>query len=87
MKFATTIVYANDPDTIARVRPTHREYLTALKEQGKLWASGPFEDDSGALIIYEADDQRAAEALIENDPFNKAGVFESYTMRPWRQVF
>lgn len=87
MKFATSIVYANDPETIAQVRPTHREYLTALKEQGKLWASGPYEDDSGALIIYEADDQQAAEALIENDPFNKAGVFESYTMRPWRQVF
>lgn len=87
MKFATTIVYADDADTIARVRPTHREYLTALKEQGKLWASGPFEDDSGALIIYEADEQQAAEELVHNDPFYKAGVFQSYTMKPWRQVF
>ena len=87
MKFATTIIYADDADTNARVRPTHREYLTKLKEQGQLWASGPFEDDSGALIIYEADDHQAAEALIQNDPFNKAGVFQSYTMKPWRQVF
>jgi uncharacterized protein YciI len=87
MKFATTITYADKPDTIAEVRPTHREYLTALKEKGNLWASGPFEDDSGALIIYEADSQADAEALIANDPFNKAGVFQSYTMKPWRQVF
>ncbi len=87
MKFATTIVYADDAETIARVRPIHREYLTKLKEQGRLWASGPFEDDSGALIIYEADDQQAAEALIHNDPFHEAGVFQSYTMKPWRQVF
>ncbi|MEX2314594.1 MAG: YciI family protein [Thermomicrobiales bacterium] len=72
---------------MAEVRPRHREYLTSLKEQGKLVASGPFEDDSGALIIYEADSQADAEALIEADPFREAGVFQSYEMKPWRQVF
>lgn len=86
MKFATTIQYGN-PDKIAEVRPTHREYLGMLKEQGKLWASGPFEDDSGALIIYEAETQDEAEQLVRNDPFHEAGVFQSYTMKPWRQVF
>ncbi len=86
MKFATVIEYGN-PEKIAEVRPVHREYLTSLKEQGNLFASGPFEDDSGALIIYEADSQEAAEELIANDPFSKAGVFQSYTIKPWRQVF
>jgi uncharacterized protein YciI len=87
VKFATTISYANKPDIIAEVRPRHREYLTSLKEAGKLWASGPFEDDSGALIIYEADSQADAEKMIADDPFNKAGVFDSITMKPWTQVF
>ena len=86
MKFATVIQYGNQ-EKIAEVRPRHREYLGALKEQGQLFASGPFEDDSGALIIYEADSEDAARALIEADPFNEAGVFQSYTMKPWRQVF
>lgn len=85
-KFATVFQYGNS-DRIAEVRPSHREYLTALKEQGKLFASGPFEDDSGALIIYEAESQADAEALIEADPFRKAGVFQSWEMKPWRQVF
>jgi uncharacterized protein YciI len=85
-KFATVIRYGN-ADRIAEVRPTHREYLSALKEQGKLWASGPFEDDSGALIIYEAESQEDAEALIKADPFHEAGVFQSWEMKPWRQVF
>ena len=85
-KFATIIRYGNE-DRIAEVRPRHREYLTALQEQGKLFASGPFEDDSGALIIYEANDQADAEALIEADPFREAGVFQSWEMKPWRQVF
>jgi uncharacterized protein len=86
VKFATTIEYGNH-DRIAEVRPSHREYLAQLKEQGKLFASGPFEDDSGALIIYEADTAEAAQALLDADPFREAGVFQSWTMKPWRQVF
>ena len=86
MKFATTIAYGNK-EKIAEVRPIHREYLTGLKEQGKLFASGPFEDDSGALIIYEADSIEEAQALLDADPFRDAGVFQSWTMKPWRQVF
>lgn len=85
-KFATIIRYGNE-DRIAEVRPRHREYLTALREQCRLFASGPFEDDSGALIIYEANNQADAEALIEADPFREAGVFQSWEMKPWRQVF
>lgn len=86
MKFATVFVYGNQ-DKIADTRPLHREYLGKLKEDGKIVASGPFEDDSGALIIYEAETQADAEALIEGDPFRTAGVFQSYTIKPWRQVF
>jgi uncharacterized protein len=86
MKFATVFVYGNQGQ-IAEIRPGHREYLGKLKEAGKIVASGPFEDDSGALIIYEADTQAEAEAMIDNDPFRKAGVFQSYTIKPWRQVF
>lgn len=86
MKYATTIQYGNH-DRISEVRPVHREYLNRLKEQGKLFASGPYEDDSGALIIYETDTAEEAEALLEADPFREAGVFQTWTMKPWRQVF
>ncbi len=86
MKFATFFEYGNH-DMIAGTRPAHREYLGSLKEAGQLAASGPFTDDSGALIIYEADSEADAVALIEADPFRKAGVFKSYTIKPWNQVF
>lgn len=86
MKFATFFEYAN-ADQIAATRPAHREYLTKLREQGKLAAAGPFDDDSGALIIYEAASTEEAEALIRDDPFHSAGVFARYTIKPWRQVF
>jgi uncharacterized protein YciI len=86
VKFAAVFSYANR-EKIAEVRPAHRQYLSSLKEQGKLWASGPFVDDSGALIIYEADSEVEARAIIARDPFDQAGIFASFEMKEWRQVF
>ena len=85
MKFVAIIEYAN-PERIANVRPRHRTYLAGLHAEGRVVASGPFEDDSGALIVYEAESRTDAEALILADPFYAAGVFASWTVRPWRQV-
>jgi hypothetical protein len=36
--------------------------------------AGPFRDGAGALIVYEAESQRDAEALAANDPYCKSGV-------------
>lgn len=85
MKYAAVIGYGNQ-DQIATVRPKHREYLGSLKERGKLFASGPFTDDSGALIIYEAESEEEARRLIEADPFRQAGVFQRIELKEWRQV-
>ncbi len=87
MKYAAIIEYIADQDRVQSVRPVHREYLAKLKEQGRLAASGPFADGSGALIIYEADSPEQAEALLKDDPFCKAGVFVSWQIRLWNQVF
>lgn len=86
MKFAAIIEYIQDKAKIAEIRPTHRQYLTSLKEKGQLVASGPFTDDSGALIIYEASAAADAEKLLQGDPFHKGGVFVSWKLRPWNPV-
>jgi uncharacterized protein len=82
-KWAAIIEYPNEPETIAAVRPKHREYLGALLAEGKLAVSGPFTDDTGALIVYAAETAEGAEALLKADPFFAAGIFSSYQMRPW----
>ena len=87
MKFAAIIEYLQDKAKIAEVRPVHRQYLVSLKEKGQLAASGPFTDDSGALIVYEAATKEEAEALLKGDPFNQAGIFVKYVIRPWHTVF
>lgn len=87
MKFAAIIEYIQDKAKIAEVRPVHRQYLISLKEKGQLVAAGPFTDDSGALIIYEAATREDAESFLQADPFNKAGIFVKYVIRPWNAVF
>ena len=86
MKFAAVFRYDNK-DKIPEVRPKHREYLSKLHEEGKLWTAGPFTDDSGSLIVYEVETEQEPTALIENDPFHDAGIFASYAIKPWKQVF
>jgi uncharacterized protein YciI len=87
VKFAAYIEYAPDPAKIKEWRPKHRGYLTDLFNDGKLAASGPFTDDSGALIVYEAPTKEAAEAILKGDPFFKQGVFAKWELRPWNAIF
>lgn len=87
MKWAAVIEYLQDADKVNATRPAHRAYLTSLHEAGKLVASGPFIDNYGALIVYEADTREAAEDLMRNDPFHAAGIFVTWTLRPWKCVF
>ena len=87
MMFAASIEYLQDATVVEAHRPAHRAYLTTLLEQGRLFASGPYADGSGALIIYEADTVDAAESLLKADPFHAAGVFLQWTLRPWKVIF
>jgi uncharacterized protein len=87
MKYAAVIEYSQDKEKVDAARPAHRAYLTSLIQKGQLFASGPFEDGYGALIVYEADSPEAVEALMAADPFYTAGVFVRWTVRPWNVVF
>jgi uncharacterized protein YciI len=87
MKYAAIVQYTPDATTIAQARPAHRQYLTGLQEQGKLVISGPFADDAGGLLVYEAETPQQVETMITEDPFAKHGVFVSWEIRPWNVVF
>ena len=87
MRYVASIEYSQDSALVEAHRPAHRVYLTSLLNEGKLFASGPYADGSGALIIYEADTPEAAGALLKADPFHAAGVFLKWSLRPWKIVF
>ncbi len=41
----------------------------------------------GGVLIIDTDDRATAEAFITEDPFTKAGLFESVTVTRWRKAF
>lgn len=84
--YTATLTYTDDKDRIQEVRPIHREYLKTLLDSGKLHESGPFTDDSGALIIYNAESEAEAQELLGNDPFSKNGVIIDATVKEWKIV-
>ena|SRR5436305_11977229 len=86
MKFAAIIEYTEDQAKILEHRPVHRQYLTALLARGQLAIAGPFTDDSGSLIVYEAASREEAEKLLQGDPFHQHGIFMQYQLRPWNTV-
>ena len=67
-------------------RPAHLEFLNT---SGKVLFAGPFiEADKpvGSLVVIEVADRAAAEAFAAADPYAKAGLFDSVTIREWRKV-
>ena len=76
-----------DPDRRMQVRPAHREYLTLLREAGKLVAAGPFADETGALLVYEVADEAELREILAKDPYTAADVYEIAALNEWRPLF
>lgn len=78
------------------VRPAHVERLQELKEQGRLILAGPHpaidNNDpgpagfTGSLIVAEFESLQAAQAWADNDPYIKAGVYDSVIVKPFKKV-
>jgi uncharacterized protein YciI len=66
------------------LRAAHREYLATVNH--RIFYSARQETDDGVhavgtLFIIEADDRAAAEKFIREEPFERAGMFESVSIR------
>lgn len=78
------LICTDKPDSLdlrLQTRPAHVAFLNGLGDKAKL--AGPFLDDNGNMIgtmaVVEAPDRAAAE-----DPYAKAGLFQSVEIRGWR---
>lgn len=86
-RFAAIMTFTEDDKRLA-TRDQHRTYLRQLLADGNLLESGPWVDDSGALLIYEAENETAARALVDADPYAKAGdIISSVELKEWNRVF
>ncbi|MBQ1028017.1 YciI family protein [Micromonospora sp. C95] len=76
--------FTDEPARLA-ARPAHRDRLRALHEQGALLLAGPWDDDSGALLVFTGDRAEVDRLLAEDPYFTTAGV-RVVAVRGWRPV-
>lgn len=72
------------------VRDAHLAYLDAHKE--RLLACGAkLSDDgqhaSGGIYLVDCETREQAQALIDNDPFSQADLFERVVICRWRKAY
>ena len=86
-------IYCLDkPDSIqvrAQARASHLEYID--RHAAQIVMAGPMLSDDGkdmigSLLIMEFPDKAAAERFTLEDPYRKAGLFQSVAIRPFRKV-
>jgi uncharacterized protein YciI len=71
----------------AASRPAHLDHVDS---SGVVALGGPFLDGegnpTGSLIVLDVPDMAAAEAWAAADPYARAGLFETVTIRAWKKV-
>ncbi len=86
MTFAVALEYDPTDPKIAEYRPLHREYLGVLRDEGKVVLSGPFAENAGGLIVYEAPSLEVVQEFVAADPFTIHGVTKKHTIHQWTIV-
>jgi len=69
-------------------RPKHVEYLTSYND--KLIFAGPLLDGEtmiGSLLVLEIADRAEMDKFLANDPYAKAGLFQSVSVHGVKKAF
>ena len=85
--YAVTYIFSAEPEEVQQIRPTHREWLASQLAEGNLLASGPMVDRPAALLIFRSGSIEELNALLEQDPYEIAGVIGERTIEAWNPVF
>lgn len=84
-------LYTHDKSGALQTRKDNRDaHLAYINDTGVVAQAGPLLDAQGemcgSLVILDVEDMAAAEAWAANDPYAKAGLFESVELTAWKKV-
>ncbi len=85
--FVVTYSYSADEIELNQIRPTHRVWLKEQLDAGRLLASGPMVDRQAALLIWRSSSIEELNSLLDQDPFEIAGVIGERTIEQWNPIF
>lgn len=78
------LAFGDHPARLA-ARPAHRRLLGELRERGVLVMAGPWADDSGALLVFDAD-RSEVDDVMARDPYYATEGVRVVGLREWRPV-
>jgi len=80
------------PNSVALRMANREAHVAHLRQQGDhLVAAGPLLSDDGqtmigSLIIVDFAEKASLDDFVSNDPYAKAGLFQSVSIKPWKKV-
>ena len=64
----------------------HAKFIDQLVDQGFILMGGPLEDEGGALLILNAEDENEVREKLKNDPWTTHGILKLESVKRW-QIF
>ena len=78
------LTFSDDPSRL-ELRAQHRQRLAPLHAAGDLVMAGPWDDESGALLVFACDRDGVDNALADDPYYSAAGVAVA-SVRQWQVV-
>ena len=84
------LICTDKPGAIELRKANRDAHLAYFEETGVVVLAGPFLDDTGemcgSLLLLDVSSKNEAETWAAGDPYGKAGLFDSVTIREWKKV-
>ena len=82
------LICTDKPDALDLRLATRDAHLIYWAEAGVAKIGGPFTNDdtgvmNGSMLVIDVEDRAAAETFVANDPYTKAGLFQTTEIRAW----
>ena len=84
------LIARDKPDALQVRLDNRAAHLAYIEETGVVAQAGPLLDQdgnmAGSLVILDVEDMAAGEEWAANDPYAKAGLFETTDLVTWKKV-
>lgn len=84
------LIAKDKPGALQTRMDNRAAHLAYIEETGVVAQAGPLltedGDMCGSLVILDVEDLAAAQSWADNDPYARAGLFQSVELTAWKKV-
>jgi uncharacterized protein YciI len=84
--FAVVRHYTDDTARIQEAREAHLAYVQGLAKNGSLTVGGLLNEGTGALLVFDVENEAQLAPLLRADPHWEKGVIVDEQVYPWNVV-